>query len=67
MMTMANADEIAVRYWRRAKKPRGIARNVRDNEIRDEILAWAADYDRLAELAIHIKPTSSPGRASLSR
>lgn len=60
---MANADEIAGRYFRRARKLRNIARNVRDDEIRDEILAWAADYDRLAELAIRIKPTSSPGYA----
>lgn len=54
---MANADQIAGRYFQRAKELRNIARNVSDDELRDALLAWAADYDRLAELAIHIKPT----------
>src|SRR5690348_543213 len=51
---MSKSDEVVARFMRRAEKLRSIASNVKDRDIRDAMLVWAADYDRLAERAIQL-------------
>ena len=51
---MSKSDEVVARFMRRAEKLRNIASNVKDRDIRDAMLVWAADYDRLAERAIQL-------------
>jgi hypothetical protein len=51
---MSKTDEVVARFMRRAEKLRSIACNVKDRDIRDAMLVWAADYDRLAERAIQL-------------
>jgi hypothetical protein len=51
---MIKSDEVVARFTRRAEKLRGIASNVKDREVRDAMLLWAADYDRLADRAIQL-------------
>lgn len=55
---MDKSEQMALRFTRRAAKLRMFAENVTDQESRDAMLKWAADYDRLAELAIELGPPS---------
>ena len=64
---MDKSEQMALRFTRRAGKLRAFAENVTDDESRDAMLKWAADYDRLAERAIEVgtlsgRPTSAPVR-----
>ena len=51
---MIRSDEVVGRFMQRAEKLRSIASKVKDCEIRDAMLTWAADYDRLVERAIEL-------------
>jgi hypothetical protein len=51
---MDKSEQMALRFTQRAAKLRSFAQNVTDQESRKAMLEWAADYDRLAELAIEL-------------
>jgi hypothetical protein len=57
---MIRSDEVVGRFIRRAEKLRSIASKVTDREIRDAMLTWAADYDRLVERAIELFARRAP-------
>ena len=57
---MANPEDIAGRFFRRAEKLRTIARNVKDPDCRNALLAWAADYDRRADRALQAGKSVAP-------
>jgi len=61
---MSKSDEVVARFMRRAEKLRNIASNVKDRDIRDAMLVWAADYDRLAERAIQLPSAIARSRGS---
>jgi hypothetical protein len=51
---MDKSEQVAARLTRRVEALRAIASNVKDQESREAILDWAADYERLAERAIEV-------------
>lgn len=55
---MDKSEQMALRFRRRAAKLRTFAENVTDQESCEAMLKWAADYDRLAELAIELGTSS---------
>lgn len=64
---MDKSEQMALRFTRRAAKLRAFAENVTDEESREAMLKWAADYDRLAERALRLgtfldRPLAAPVR-----
>lgn len=60
---MDKSEQTTARFTRRAEALRTIAANVKDQESRDAMLDWAADYERLAERATKLSLESLRQRA----
>lgn len=57
---MADIDEVASRFLQRAEELRTLASNLKDADCRKMMLAWPADYERLAEEAIQASRPAEP-------
>lgn len=61
---MNHSDQFALICTRRAEALRVIASDATDIALKDAMLTWAGDYDRLAERAIEMGALGMPRKVS---
>lgn len=60
MPDIGEVAELAEHFSVRAEELRGIAANVKDPQLREAMLRWAADYDLFAKRALALASSGEP-------